>query len=256
MSKKIRLAIQYDGTNYLGWQRQPIGKTIAGTIEAVLEDITGENVTLIGSGRTDAGVHALRQIAAFTTSLTHSSDIFMRALNSSLPEDIKITAAAVVDSGFHPQYDAKSKTYFYLIYNSEVLSPFFYRYCCHLKRPLDVVKMTDAARCFIGKKDFKSFTASDTDIKTTEREIFSLNISVMEHVDLFGTVIEGNYIKITIMASGFLRHMVRNIAGTLVDAGYGKVDTLKINEIINACNRTLAGKTMPAKGLFLENVFY
>ncbi|QWR78993.1 tRNA pseudouridine(38-40) synthase TruA [Candidatus Magnetomonas plexicatena] len=254
--KKIRLTIQYDGTNYLGWQRQPKGKTIAGTIETALKKITGEDVTLIGSGRTDSGVHALKQTAAFTTSSAHEPDVFMKALNSTLPFDIKITTAATAALNFHPQYDAKSKTYFYLIYNSEVLSPFFYRYCCHLKRPLDIIKMTDAAQCFIGKKDFKSFTASDSDIKTTVREIFSLNITVMEHVELFGTMIDGDFIKITITANGFLRHMVRNIVGTLVDAGYGKVDTLKVIEIINGCDRTLAGKTMPAKGLFLEDVFY
>ncbi|MEO5357433.1 MAG: tRNA pseudouridine(38-40) synthase TruA [Nitrospirae bacterium YQR-1] len=256
MTRRIRLSVQYDGTNYLGWQRQPCGKTIQGTIEAFLKKITGENVTLTGSGRTDAGVHALKQVAAFNTTNHLSPEIFQKALNSLLPCDIRVTDAAEVDPGFHPQFDAKSKKYFYLIYNAEILSPLLSRYCTQLKRPLDTDKMTDVSRCFIGRKDFKSFSAADSDVKTTEREIFSLNISPMDYVDFAGTAIAGNYIKVTVEADGFLRHMVRNIVGTLVDAGYGKVDGNDVNGIIAGCDRKLAGKTMPAKGLFLEEVFY
>ncbi|MBF0319023.1 MAG: tRNA pseudouridine(38-40) synthase TruA [Nitrospirae bacterium] len=254
--KQISLVIQYDGTNYRGWQRQPNAPTLQGLIEEALCKITGRATALTGAGRTDSGVHALGQCASFSTEGSLPPEIFQRALNAMLPCDIRVISAEYVPDGFHCRYSARRKRYFYVILNSFPASPFIYRYVWDIKHTLDVGAMRNASECLVGRHDFKSFCATDTDVKNTVREIFSLLIEALPALSFMGTEIKGNFIIITIEADGFLRHMVRNIVGTIVDTGRGKTHTGAIEEILYAKDRRKAGMTAPGRGLFLDKVFY
>ncbi|TAN42359.1 MAG: tRNA pseudouridine(38-40) synthase TruA [Nitrospirae bacterium] len=254
--RTIKLLIRYDGTAYCGWQIQPNGVSIQGLIQDALLKITGAEVRLTGAGRTDAGVHALEQVAAFNTGASLNAEIFKNALNAHLPEDVRIIDAADADENFHPRFDAKHKTYFYIISGDRVLSPFIARYVWHFPYRLNIETMQLGAQNLFGTHDFSAFRGSGCGAKSTTRTIHEISVEKFDNISFMTTGISGAFIKIRITADAFLRHMVRNIVGTLAEAGRGKITASDIKKIIASKERPLAGPTAPARGLFLEKVVY
>ena len=242
--RNIKITIQYNGKNYCGWQKQNNSPGIQGTIEKAIFDITREEVKITGSGRTDAGVHALGQVANFKTNSQIPVDRIPNALNAKLPKDISIVKAEEVDEDFHSRYSAKKKTYRYQIYNSQYRSPIYADISYPVKYDLDIDKMKKEAKSLIGTYDFKGFMSSGSSVIDTVRTIYNIEVSKSE--DLIIIEIEGN---------GFLYNMVRIIAGTLVDIGRGRI-TEKMSTIIESKSRSMAGHTAPAHGLFLKKVDY
>ncbi|KAF0181294.1 MAG: tRNA pseudouridine38-40 synthase [Nitrospirae bacterium] len=254
--KTIRLAIAYDGTRYHGWQIQPNGISIQQVIQDRIAVITGENVVVLSAGRTDAGVHALRQIAAFRTSSRHAPEVFQRALNATLPSDIRILDAECAADSFHPRFDATGKVYAYVIANTPELSPFAVRYAWKITHPLNSDEMRKAG-CFLeGKHDFSSFRGAGCGARTTDRTVASINVSKHSGMDFLGLRLEGTFLVIRVTADAFLRHMVRNIVGTLVEVGIDKRKADAVPALLRSKNRSEAGPTAPASGLFLESVSY
>jgi tRNA pseudouridine38-40 synthase len=254
--KYIKLIIEYDGTNYQGWQTQRSGLTVQDIMCKTISGITGEEIKLLSASRTDAGVHALGQVAVFMTDSRLQSDTLKRALNAKLPKDMRIVETEELASEFHPRYLAIKKSYFYLIEKTQKQSVFLHRYAWRIPVDLDLAGMEKAAGLFIGEHDFSAFRAAGCGAKTTVRTIHSISVSRYDHIDFMTTKIQGDFIKIRIEANAFLRHMVRNIVGTLVDVGKGKISPEEVLNIIKSCDRKMAGPTAPAKGLFLEKVFY
>lgn len=242
--RNIRLTVEYDGRDFSGWQVQPDKRTVQGEIEKALFILTGEKIRLIGSGRTDSGVHSRGQVANFKTESKIPEDKFYIALNTKLPEDIRVIKSEEVDINFHSRFDAKSKCYRYSIYNSEIAPSLFRDYFCHVPYKLDIDKMKIEAEKFIGEHDFRSFMASNTDVKDTVRIIYDLKINQ-----------DGKKIYIDIAGNGFLYNMVRIMVGTLVDIGRGKIN-MDLEEIILKKNRSFSGQTVVSKGLSLEWVKY
>lgn len=254
--KKIKLLLEYDGTAYQGWQIQKRGTTIQGIIEEGVLKITGERSKVIGASRTDAGVHALGQVAAFRTESRLEPETIRRALNALLPQDIRVLEVSEVDDSFHPRYSAVKKGYFYIIANQRESSAFLHRYTWMVQQPLRLKSMIEAAQVLIGIHDFSSFRGAGGSSRNPVREVFSLGIERFKRLDFMTTSIKGEFIKIRIEANGFLRHMVRNIGGTLVEIGRGKIPADRIEEILKSHNRRLAGPTAPPNGLFLERIVY
>ncbi len=254
--RKINLTLQYDGTDYYGWQVQKEEKTIQGLIENAVLTVTGENLRVTGASRTDAGVHAFEQVATFDTLSTLEPGIFLRALNANLPNDIRVIDSREVSEDFHPRYHARNKTYSYLITNELVNSIFLKRYSWQVHYHLNDSAMREAAGHIIGKHDFSSFRASGCGSKHPVREITGINISKLDSVEFITFKMNSPVIKISIQANAFLRHMVRNIVGTLLDAGREKYPPEKMKDIMEAKNRSAAGQTAPASGLFLEKIVY
>lgn len=245
MVRNIKLTISYDGTNYHGWQTQLNKPTIQETIENAIETIIKIPVPLIGSGRTDKGVHALAQIANFKADTNIPEDKIKIALNANLPDDIRIINSKDVHLDFHSRFDSHNKTYFYQIYNDRVSSPFYNNYACFEPSKIDVDKMYEASKLLIGKHDFKGFMAAGSNVKTTERTIFDIKLTK-----------KCNVIRLYINGNGFLYNMVRIIAGTLIDIGKGKKDASCIEYALRSGDRTVLGKTAPPEGLFLKEVNY
>ncbi len=243
--RNIKLIIEYDGRGFNGWQKQPNKLNIQGEIEKAIGEITGEEIDLIASGRTDAGVHSLGQTANFKTNSTLPIEKFPIAINAKLKKSIVIQDAEEVDERFHSRYSVKSKTYRYTINNSKYGSAIFRDMECHIPMKLDEKKMNEAAKYFEGAHDFKAFKASGTSSKSSVREIFEASVTR-----------EGERVYIELTGSGFLYNMVRIISGTLVDVGIGKIKPEDIKDIIESKDRTRAGKTLPAKGLCLTKVTY
>jgi tRNA pseudouridine38-40 synthase len=264
--RNIRLNIQYDGTNYNGWQIQPSEIsdckkqksiiTIQGTIQDTIKKITGEDAKVTGSGRTDAGVHAIEQVASFKTLSGLSADVIKRALNANLPDDIRIIDACDAELNFHPRYGAKSKIYFYIISNSHIISPFLYRYAWKIPHKLNFQEMKHASEFLKGRHDFSAFRASGCSAKNSVRTVFNVSLERSDTIHFMDTGLAGSFLKISIEADAFLRHMVRNIVGTLIEVGKGKIKTIETKEILLSKDRKLAGPTAPAKGLFLEKINY
>jgi len=254
--KKIRLTIEYNGTNYQGWQTQRSGLTIQDIISKMLIGIAKEQIYLTGASRTDAGVHALGQVAVFKTDSRLPADTIRRALNAKLPNDIRVLAAEEVDFEFHPRYRAVKKSYFYLIEKTQKQSVFFQPYAWRIPVDLDIGSMNMAASVFQGEHDFSSFRGSGCGAKTTVRTIFSISLSRHAYLDFMTARMQGDFLIIRIEANAFLRHMARNIVGTLVEVGKGKISSHTVVDILTARDRKLAGPTAPAKGLFLERIFY
>lgn len=245
MERNLKLIIEYEGTRYHGWQRQGELATIQKILEEKIALITQEKSSVISSGRTDAGVHALGQVANFTTHSGLPVRNLIRGLNSLLPEDIKIRDIAEVDQSFHSRFSARSKTYIYNIYNAPVPSVFFRNHSWYIYEKLNVEKMEEAARCLTGEHDFSSFCAAGHETKTYNRNVAGASFSC-----------EGSLIRFRIEASGFLKYMVRNIVGTLSYVGKDKLSPACLIDILEARDRTLAGPTAPPHGLFLESVQY
>ncbi len=241
--KNILVGVSYKGTNYAGWQRQNNALGIQEVIENALEEITREKCEIFASGRTDAGVHALEQCFSFKTNF--SPNKLPLALNSKLPDDIKILWAKEVEPNFHARYSAHKKTYIYRLKTETIQSPFDYDTTAYIPYKLDLKKMQEAAKYFIGTHNFKAFCSAGTSVPTFEREIYSLKITR-----------ENNTYTFEICGNGFLYNMVRIIVGTLVDVGRGKLKPQDIEKILISTKRENAGKTMPAKGLFLKCVEY
>lgn len=243
--KNIKLTIEYDGTNYQGWQKQKIGETIQGTLERAIEELIKEDVEVTGSSRTDSGVHAKGFIANFKTESTIPSNKFREALNYRLPEDIVILKSEEVSDDFHSRYSAKGKTYSYSIINRDVLSAIYRNYYYHVKKKLNTEAMKEACKYFIGTHDFNAFKSSGGSVKTTVRTITDLHIEQ-----------NGDLIKIYVTGDGFLYNMVRIIVGTLIMVGNNKIKPSEIKEIIDSKDRKKAGICVPANGLILEEVYY
>ena len=243
--RNIKLTIEYDGKDFNGWQKQPNKLNIQGTIEQAIKNITGEDVELNASGRTDAGVHALGQVANFKTNSEIPIEKFSIAINSKLKKSIVIKKAEEVDERFHSRLNCKRKTYRYIINNSSEGTA-IYRYLeTHIPQKLDVKKMEQALKYFEGEHDFKAFKASGTSSKSSVRTIYKTQIYKKE-----------DRIIIELTGNGFLYNMVRIIAGTLVDVGLGKIEPQQIENIIKEKKRENAGKTLPPNGLYLVSVEY
>ncbi len=230
----------------IGWQKQPNKLNIQGTIEEAIKKITGEEVELMASGRTDRGVHALAQVANFKTNSTLDINKFPIAINSNITKAIRIKDAKEVDEKFHSRLSCKKKTYRYVINNSIYGSSIYRNLETHIPQKLDVDKMKQAVKYFEGEHDFKAFKSSGTSSKSSVRTIYKAD--VIEKED--------NRIWIELTGNGFLYNMVRIISGTLVDVGLGKIKPQDIENIINSKDRQMAGKTLAPQGLFLVKVDY
>ncbi len=243
--RNIKLTIEYDGKCYNGWQKQPNKLNIQGEIERAIYNITKEEVDLIGSGRTDAGVHALGQVANFKTNSEISIEKLPLAINSQLKNSIVIKEAEEVDERFHSRYNAKHKTYRYIINNSKCGTAIYRNLEYSYPFKLDVEKMKQASKYFEGEHDFKAFKSSGTSSKNSVRTIYKAIVKQ-----------EGEKIIIELTGNGFLYNMVRIISGTLLDVGLGKIKPEEIPEIIESKDRQRAGKTLPPYGLYLVEVKY
>lgn len=243
--RNIKLIIEYDGKKFGGWQKQPTKLNIQGEIEEAIKGITGETVDLTASGRTDAGVHSLGQVANFKTNSNIEISKFAIAINSKLKKSIVIKSAEEVEENFHARYKCKGKKYRYVINNSCQGTAIYRDLEYHISQKLNVKEMKEALKYFEGKHDFKGFRASGTSSKDSIREIYKAEIHEI-----------GDRISIELTGNGFMYNMVRIIAGTLVDVGLGKINSKNIPEIIKSKDRTRAGKTLPAHGLYLVEVYY
>ncbi|MBM3776154.1 MAG: tRNA pseudouridine(38-40) synthase TruA [Acidobacteria bacterium] len=244
--RRIKITIAYDGTDYHGWQVQPGLPTIQGSLEEVVGELEGRPVHVAGSGRTDAGVHALAQVAAFTLANPIPLENLRRALNRLLPPSIRVLAAGEVAAAFHPRHQAVSKLYEYRIVRSQVCSPFEWRYAHHHPYPLDLERMSALAPLFEGAQDFAAFASADErELETTVRRIFRSSLEVA-----------AGRLTYRVRGSGFLKHMVRNMVGALLEAGKGNLNEAGLRALLQPGCRQRAGPTAPAKGLFLVEVEY
>jgi tRNA pseudouridine38-40 synthase len=242
----IKLVLTYDGSRYHGWQRQPNGITVQEVIEEKIQMMAGDAVTLIASGRTDAGVHAINQVCNFKTRSPIDPAILKKGLNSLLPDDILVIDAEYVSLDFHARYDAKTKTYEYRILNREEPDIFQRKYVWHIRMPLDAEEMRKCVTFLSGTHNFSCFRSSGSGNMNPVRSVINAGI--------YGP--QNGQLRFVIEADGFLRHMVRNIVGTLVEAGLGKINSLGFKEIIESKDRNLAGVKAPPQGLFLMKVRY
>ena len=241
MSKKrVRLIVAYDGTNYHGWQVQKNGITIESELNRCLTELLQEPIEVIGASRTDAGVHAMGNVAVFDTCSRMPAEKISYALNQRLPEDIRIQKSEEVDADWHPRYCDSRKTYEYRIYRGEFPMPLKRLYALHIYYTVNLEKMREAAKFFVGEHDFKSFCQVGAQVKSTVRTVY--DVSIIE---------EGADLVIRVTGGGFLYNMVRIMAGTLLEVGKGKIDPGQISEIIQAKDREAAGPTAPAHGLTL-----
>jgi tRNA pseudouridine38-40 synthase len=246
MKQNYKLIIEYDGTRYHGWQRQAQDRTIQGTIESALKIMVKEEIALIGSGRTDAGVHALGQVANFRCAANLAPQAFQAGLNSLLDNDIVIRACDLAAESFHARYDAQAKTYRYIILNRFLPQAMGRQYAWHIRKPLDLVAMRQAGAHIMGSHDFKAFEGTGSPRSHTTR-----NVTRVEWLRK-----EPEFLWFEIEADGFLRYMVRNLVGTLVDVGLGKKSVDDFIAILQSRDRSQASATAPPQGLCLLSVTY
>jgi tRNA pseudouridine38-40 synthase len=246
MERNFKLTIEYDGSAYFGWQRQKDPNTLQGTIERALHALTGRNVPLTGSGRTDSGVHALGQVASFRTDTHLIPGDIHRALNALLPDDIVILSCEEMPADFHARFDAVSKCYRYCLLNRPLPAALGRQYAWHIRKPLDIAAMREPLANLTGTHSFKAFEGAGSPRSDSVRKVHRAQL-IEHNSDRIDFEIEGN---------GFLRHMVRNIVGTLVDIGLGKITPEDLVKIRDGEDRSEAGITAPAHGLFLVRVDY
>jgi tRNA pseudouridine38-40 synthase len=247
--RNIKLVLAYDGTEFAGWQVQPDAPTVQGALSSAIGRLTGEKVLPQGSGRTDAGVHALAQVATFNTESAIPVENFTKALNGTLPSAIRVLEAVEVPMEFHARKSARAKTYCYRMLRANICPPFVARYVWHYPFPLDEAAMQSAASEIVGEHDFTSFAASDPEKgKEAGSNIRSVDVSRWERA--------GDELTYMVRGSGFLHHMVRNLVGTFVLVGKGTLVSGDIRRILEARDRSAAGATAPASGLHLVNVEY
>ncbi|MGH9140356.1 MAG: tRNA pseudouridine(38-40) synthase TruA [Vicinamibacterales bacterium] len=259
----FKITVAYDGTDFVGWQRQANGISIQGLIEDALLALDGRQVTVAGAGRTDAGVHALGQVASFTIAREMEPTALLRALNANLPHAIRVLDAEEAPPGFHPRFAARTKTYRYRLCHDAIMSPFERGYAWHVPGPLDVAAMGAAARLLEGRRDFSGLQAAGGSVTTTERELSASCIlkgrSPTDGQSTIESAIrnpQSAMIIYEVSGSGFLRHMVRIIVGSLVEIGRGRQPVEWLGEAIASRNRAAAGPTAPPHGLFLVRVDY
>jgi tRNA pseudouridine38-40 synthase len=241
-----QLMIQYDGGRYKGWQR--LGneqQTIQGKIENVLSELVGKKIEIIGCSRTDAGVHALTQVANFKTKENLTEEEIKKYLNYYLPQDICIKSVRLVDENFHARYNAKDKTYLYKIWNHQEGNPFIRKYCTHVRETLDIEKMKKAGQFFIGQHDFTAFSNAKSKKKSMVREIYRIDIGTNDGL-----------IEIRVQGNGFLHNMVRKMVGILIEVGLGEVEAEGIPKIIQLKQRKEVGRIAEACGLYLEKITF
>jgi tRNA pseudouridine38-40 synthase len=243
--RNLKITLAYDGTRFVGWQRQAAGESIQGHLEQALGQLEGGAVTVHGAGRTDAGVHALAQVASVGVTFTHDPPTIMRALNAMLPPDIRVSAVEDAAATFHARFDARAKCYRYQIANVAVASPFTRAYAWHVPEPLDRAAMADAATALVGRHDFAAFQSSGTDVHTTVR-----TLTRSTWLD------ESGLLVYEVTGDGFLRHMVRAVVGTLVEVGRGWRPPGQVGSLLDGGVRAAAGATAPPHGLLLARVEY
>src|SRR5690348_4402352 len=247
--RNLKLILAYDGSEFCGWQVQPDALSVQGALASAIGRITGEKVLPQGSGRTDAGVHALAQVVTFVTESSVPTENFQKALNDILPASVRVMQVAEAPPDFHARHSARAKTYRYRIFRGAICPPFLSRYVWHYPYPLDEGAMTEAASVFVGKHDFTSFAAVDpergSENTSNVRTIFESQWE--RHEDEFVYTVRGN---------GFLHHMVRNLVGTFILVGKGTVSKAELQKILAARNRSRAGATAPGSGLYLVSVEY
>ncbi|TCK93447.1 tRNA pseudouridine38-40 synthase [Natranaerovirga hydrolytica] len=243
--KRIKLTIAYDGQKYSGWQIQNNANTIQAEIEKACQNLFSQEIKVIGASRTDTGVHALGQVATFDIDTSIPDKKIAYALNARLPEDIVVQESKEVHNSFQPRYHAIKKTYHYHIINNEFILPQYRAYNHFVSRKLDINKMQEATKLFIGEKDFKSFCSANSSVKTTIRTIYALEVEQ-----------KAPFLTIKVTGNGFLYNMVRIIAGTLIDVGLNRLSIQEVDEIIKSKNRAKASPTAPAKGLTLVKIYY
>ena len=251
---KFKVVVAYQGTEFCGWQRQKSTKkpSIQETIEKALSEILTEKANIVGSGRTDSGVHALRQVFVFQSGVSRSPENIQKGLNGLLPESVRILEVKKVPGRFHPRYDVKEKAYRYLIQNGPVSNPLLAPYTWFFPERLDVKKMQRAASCLEGEHDFAAFQDSGRKANNSVRTVFHLKSERLPD-SIFSTK---GLIAVTIIADGFLYKMARNIVGTLIEVGRGKMEPMRVKAILNSGDRRLAGPTAPACGLTLLSIKY
>ena len=265
--RTLKLTLTYDGTRLVGWQRQAAGESVQGLLEAALARLEGAPVTVHGAGRTDAGVHALGQVASAQLTCEHPPDVLRRALNASLPPDVRVVDVHHVDHAFHARFSARAKTYRYLLRNGAIVSPFEHRYVWQVPECLDLGAMQIAAQSLVGSHDFAAFRSTGSTSTTTVRTIVRSEMSAQTgSVWLLppcepdgaqpGGVDESRLLVYEVSGSGFLRHMVRALVGTLVDIGRGRHSPEWMAALLEDGHRAEAGATAPAQGLFLVRVDY
>ena len=243
--KRIKLTVAYDGTDFHGWQIQPGVRTVEGELNKALSELTKEEIAVIGASRTDAGVHANGNVAVFDTESTIPPDRFMQALNTYLPQDVKIVSSCEVAGDFHPRKCDCVKTYEYRIHNSQIPDPLRVRYTWDYPRPLDEKRMREAAQYLVGIHDFAGYASVHTQAETTVRTVYSIEVQR-----------DGEEISVLVKGSGFLYNMVRIIAGTLTEVGCGNHEPEWVKLALDECDRTLGGPTAPPQGLTLKEIKY
>ncbi len=255
MPRTLKLTLAYDGTAYRGWQRQAGGASIQGLIEEALARIEGAPVTVHGAGRTDAGVHALGQVASVRLEATLDTRTLRRALNATLPSDVRAVAVDEAPEGFHARFSATGKVYEYWIFDGDVQTPFARGWSWHRPYGLDVAAMDRAAGALVGTRDFAAFQSTGTDVTSTVRTMTHARVRTEPaHAGPIG--LTDRFVVIRVEANGFLRHMVRAITGTLVDIGEGRRPADSLPALIASRDRASAGATAPARGLVLVRVDY
>ena len=262
--RNLKVILSYDGSEFSGWQVQPDAFTVQGTLASAVGRITGEKVLPQGSGRTDAGVHALAQVAAFVTESSVPTQNFVKALNDILPAAVRVLEVTEAPPEFHARHSARAKTYRYRIYRGAIGPPFLARYVWHYPYPLDEQAMARAAQLVVGEHDFTSFTAVDPEKRANHEEhdgarreeAASTSGSNVRHIYSSTWERGGEGFVYTVRGSGFLHHMVRNLVGTFILVGKGTLQAEDVTRILEAKNRSAAGPTAPAGGLYLVNVEY
>ena len=247
----FKLLLQYDGTDFHGWQVQVNQRTVQGELERVVGMLEGAEVHVAGSGRTDSGVHAEGQVANVKLTKSFTPEKLRAAINGNVWRDLRVLAVEQVSDDFHARFSAKGKTYAYRVLNAPVLSPFWARYSHHEARPLDVGRMNEVARLFLGEHDWTAFSAAQADAEHRVRTVTEFTVE-----SNWDARARASLIEFRISGDGFLRYMVRSIVGTLIEAGRGEKDSDTIQTAIVSRNRNLAGPTAPAQGLTLLKVYY
>ncbi len=243
--QNLKLTLEYDGTAYHGWQVQPGLPTIQGVLQDAVKRLTGEEVRIIGAGRTDAGVHALAQVANFRTGRAMATEVWERGLNSLLPPDIVVTGLGPVPDGFDARRSATAKTYRYSILSGRCPSALQRHFLLHVRDRLDITAMAEAATCLVGEHDFTAFRAADGEDSNAVRHMYEARL-----------IAEGHRLDFVITGKGFLKHMIRIVVGTLLDVGRGKLTPAGFRHILDSQDRRRAGRTAPAHGLCLMHVSY